>query len=315
MAYFMEDGSTTDWSETFSSLRLSKVVVPSVSNITELNLSNSQMRTEDITKVLTDEMLADQCRLMTAIMAEGWGRPSSKPMDTSKVAKTPMAKHVDVRHDDPDEEISAKVTEETMENNSKMWTALIPTKPNRTAATTEPKLNSNSTRGPTQDLLQDKTSTKSWHKTNTELALDKVQTETDEPDNDKEATGTDTVRKDVTSDEPDHNTPKADEGAFAATIREVDKPSNEPLTIMSGFEKPTTKPHIIDVEDDDNSEEETDELITTMGEFKIPPARPHIIDVEDADTSEEETDEPGQITTMPDEWFEVEDALQAPPRA
>jgi hypothetical protein len=32
---------------------LSKVVVPSVSNITELNLFNSQMRTEDVTKVLT----------------------------------------------------------------------------------------------------------------------------------------------------------------------------------------------------------------------------------------------------------------------
>jgi hypothetical protein len=67
MPYFMEDGSTPDWSENFSSLKLSKVVVPSVSNITELNLSNSQMQTEDITKVLTDKTLADQCRLMTAI--------------------------------------------------------------------------------------------------------------------------------------------------------------------------------------------------------------------------------------------------------
>jgi hypothetical protein len=75
-------------------LKLNKVVVPSVPNITELNLSNSQMRTEDITKVLTDKMLADQCRLMTAIMAKSWGRPSSKPMDTSKVAKTPSTKHV-----------------------------------------------------------------------------------------------------------------------------------------------------------------------------------------------------------------------------
>ena len=51
--YFIEDGSTPDWSENFSSLKLSKVVVPSASNITELNLSNSQMGTEDITKVLT----------------------------------------------------------------------------------------------------------------------------------------------------------------------------------------------------------------------------------------------------------------------
>jgi hypothetical protein len=35
MPYFKEDGSTPDWSENFSSLKLSKVVVPSVSNITE----------------------------------------------------------------------------------------------------------------------------------------------------------------------------------------------------------------------------------------------------------------------------------------
>ena len=95
-----------------------------------------------------------------------------------------------------------------------------------------------------------------------------------------------------------------DEGAFAATIREVDKHSNEPLTIMSGSKKPTNQPHIIDVEDDDNSEEETDELISTMGKFKIPPVRPHIIDVEDTDNSEEETDEPAQTTDRPDEWFE-----------
>jgi hypothetical protein len=127
MPYFIEDGSTPDWSENFSSLRLSKVVVPSVSNITELNMSNSQMWTEDTTKVFTDKMLADQCRLTIAMMAESWGRPNSKPMDTSKVAKTPMAKHVDDRHDNPDEDISAEVTEETVENNSKTWTALKPT--------------------------------------------------------------------------------------------------------------------------------------------------------------------------------------------
>ena len=53
MPYIIEDGSTPDWSENFYSLKLSKVVVPSVPNITELSLSNSQMRTEDITKVLT----------------------------------------------------------------------------------------------------------------------------------------------------------------------------------------------------------------------------------------------------------------------
>jgi hypothetical protein len=53
MPYFIEDGSTPDWSENFSSLKLSKVVVPSVSSIMEPNLSNSQMRKEDIIKVLT----------------------------------------------------------------------------------------------------------------------------------------------------------------------------------------------------------------------------------------------------------------------
>ena len=166
MPYFIEDGSTPDWSENFSSLKLSKVVVPSVSNTTELNLSNTQMRTEDVAKVLTDKILVDQYGLMTAMLAESWGRPSSEPTDTPKIARMPMA-----MHDDPDEDISAEVTEETVENNSKTWTALIA---NRSAATTEPTLNSNSTRGPKQDLLLDKTSIKSWQKTNKVLALDEV---------------------------------------------------------------------------------------------------------------------------------------------
>jgi hypothetical protein len=274
MPYLTEDSSTPDWSESFSSLKL--VVVPSVSNITELNLSSST----------------------TDMMEEKWGRPNNTPVDMSKVAKTPMA-----MRDDPDEDISAEGTEETMENTSKRWTALPTTKPNRNAATTEQTQNSNSTRGPEQDLLLDKTSIKSWHKTNTTLALDGVHTETDEPDTDKEATGT----------EPDDNTPKANEGAFAATIREVDKHSNEPLTIISGFKKPTNQPHIIDVEDDDKTEEETAE-ITTMGEFKIPPARPHIIDVE-SDNSEDETNEPAHTADIPDDWFERFDALPTTPGA
>ena len=50
---------------------------------------------------------------MTAILGEGWGRLSSKPMDMSKVAKKPMAKHGDDRNADPDEDTSAEVTEET----------------------------------------------------------------------------------------------------------------------------------------------------------------------------------------------------------
>ena len=52
-----------------------------------------------------------------------------------------------------------------------------------------------------------------------------------------------------------------------------------------------------------------------MGKFKIPPARPHIIDIEDADNSEEETDEPAQTADIPDEWFEQDDALPTTPRA
>jgi hypothetical protein len=100
-------------------------------------------------------------------------------MDMSKVARKPMAKHDDDGNDDPDEDTNAEVTEEAEEKISKAWTASRPTKPNRNEAATEIKLNSNSTRGPTQDLLQDKTSTKSWHKTNTELALDNDEEATD----------------------------------------------------------------------------------------------------------------------------------------
>ena len=120
------------------------------------------------------------------------------------------------------------MTEETGEIISKeVWTASRPTNPNRSTAATELKLNSNSTRGATQDLLQDKT--------NTDLAQDKNQTEIDKPDHDKEATGTDTVRKDVTPGDPDHDSPETDEGVVTTTIGEVDKPPNEQLTITSEF--------------------------------------------------------------------------------
>ena len=123
-----------------------------MSNITEPDLSNST----------------------TARMVERWGRLNNTPMDMPKVAKTPMA-----MHDDPDEDVGAEMTEETVENNSKIWTALTPTEPDCTAAATEPTQNSNSNGGPKKDLLLDKT--------NTALALNEVQTETDEPNKDKEA--------------------------------------------------------------------------------------------------------------------------------
>jgi hypothetical protein len=143
-------------------------------------------------------------------------------------------------------------------------------------AATKLKLNSNSTRGPTQNLLQDKTSTKSWYKkTNTDLEQDEDQTEIDEPNDDKEANENDTVWKDVISREPDHASPPADEGAVTTTIGEFDKPFDEPLTITSEFKEPPTKSHIIDVGDSDTSEEESDEP----------------------------DNEPAQVTTIPEEWF------------
>jgi hypothetical protein len=162
----------------------------------------------------------------------------------------PMAKYDDDRNDDPDEDTRAEVTEETEERNSKettnddidAWTASRPTKPNLSTAATKLKLNSNSTRGPTQDLLQDKTSTKSWHKkTNTDLAQEEDQTEIDEPNDDKEANENDTVWKDVTSGEPDHASPPADERAITTTTGEFDRPFNEPLTITREFKEPPTK--------------------------------------------------------------------------
>ena len=180
------------------------------------------------------------------------------------------------------EETEESNPKETVNEDIDAWTASRPTKPNLTTAATKLKLNSNSTRGPTQDLLQDKTSTKSWHKkTNTDLAQEEDQTEVDKPNDDKEATENDTARKDVISGDPDHDSPTADEGAATTNIGEVDIPSDELLTITSEFKKPPTRPHIIDVGDTDTSEEECDEP----------------------------DNEPAQVTTMPEEWFEVDDAL------
>ena len=70
-----------------------------------------------------DKVLNDQCRLMTGILGEGWGRLSNKSMDISKFAREPM-----VKQDDPDEDNSAEGTEENNENNSNVWAASRPTK-------------------------------------------------------------------------------------------------------------------------------------------------------------------------------------------
>jgi hypothetical protein len=185
--------------------------------------------------------------------------------------------------------------------------------------TTEPTQNRKSTGGLEQNLL--------LHKTNTALASNEVQTVTDEPNEDDEA-------------EPDTNTPEADERAIAATIKEVNRHSNGPFTIIGEVKNPTNQPHIIDAEEEDNPEEETDKIITTgkfkkstnqphvtneevednpveetdeitaMGKFKISPTRPHIIDVE-SDNSEDETDEPAHT---PEEWVVQDDALPTTPR-
>jgi hypothetical protein len=120
MPYPTEDESTPDWSENISSLKFIRLMVPSMSNITELNLSFST----------------------TTMMMERWGRPSNTPVGISKGHKMPMT-----MHDDPDEDISTEVNEETMGNPSKMWTVLTLTKPNRTKATTEPTQNRKSTGG------------------------------------------------------------------------------------------------------------------------------------------------------------------------
>ena len=86
----------------------------------------------------------------------------------------------------------------------------------------------------------------------------------------------------MTSDKPVHDSPKA----VTTTTWEVDNLSTEPLTIISVFKEPPTRPHIIDLEDEDTCEEETDELPTLESEFKKPPPRPYISDVEDAETSQ-----------------------------
>ena len=61
-----------------------------------------------------------------------------------------VVKHDDDQNADHDGYTSAEVTEGTMENNSKAWTASIPTKPDWNEAATELKLNSNIKMGPTQ---------------------------------------------------------------------------------------------------------------------------------------------------------------------
>ena len=71
------------------------------------------------------------------------------------------------------------------------------------------------------------------------MAQDEDQTEIDKPNDDKEATENDTARKDVISGVPDHDSPTADGGTVTTTFGEVDKPSDEPLTITSEIKKTT----------------------------------------------------------------------------
>ena len=239
---FKAEESTPDWSENFSNLKLIRMTVPSMSNITELNLSCST----------------------TTMTMEKWGRPTNMPMDISKGHELPMMMHVD-----PDEDNTTEVPEDTMD-------------------TMEPTQNRKSTGGLEHNPL--------LHKTNTALASHEVQTETDEPIEDDEA-------------DLDTNTPETDERALADTIKEVDRQSNGPSTIMGEVKNPTNKPRIIDVEEEENDpEEETDKIIT--GKFKKPTNQAHIIDLE-SDSSEDDTDESAHTS---EEWVEHDNALPTTPK-
>jgi hypothetical protein len=236
------DESTPDWNENFSSLMLIRMKVPSESDITELNLSCST----------------------TTMTTERWGRPTNMPRDMSKDHKLPMTVH-----DEPDEDSTTAVTEDTMD-------------------TMEPTQNRKSTGGLEQNPLP--------HKTNTALAPHEVQTETDEPIEDDEA-------------DLDINTPETDERDLTAAIKEVDRQSNGPSTIVDEVKNPTNQPRIIDVEEEENNpEEETDKIIT--GKFKKPTNKARIIDLE-SESSEDETDESAHTS---DEWVEHDDALPTTPK-
>jgi hypothetical protein len=237
------DESTPDWSENFSSLMLIKMKIPSVPDITDLNLSCST----------------------TTMTMERWRKPTNMPVDMYKGYEKPMT-----MYDDPGENNTTEVPEDTMD-------------------TMEPTQNRKSTGGLEHNLL--------LHKTNTALATHEVQTETDEPIGDNEA-------------DLDTNTPETDERALADTIKEVDRQSNGPSTIMGEVKNTTNQPRILDVEEEeDNPEEETDKIITT-GKFKKQTNRAQIIDLE-SDNSEDETDESAHT---PEEWVENDDALPTTPK-
>ena len=161
--------------------------------------------------------------------------------------------------------------------------------------------------GPTQDQPQDKTITESWHKTNTELVLDEVQTKSVSI-NSKKAADIDNKLKQVTSDKPAHGSPEVITGEL------YNIPTVCP-TITRELRKPLTRLHDIALQNKVTREKETDELDIVKGEFKKPPARPFIMDVEDKDTSEEDSAEPTCKITKTTECFEVDDALSSPGNA
>ena len=138
------------------------------------------------------------------------------------------------KQDGPDKDNGMEGTEGQKEDNSNVWTASRTNKLDKNEADTRSKLNSNCTLGPTQNQPEDKTNTKSWHKTNTEVALDEDQTEMNAPINNKKAADIDTGQKHVTSDKKAYDPPE-----FIA--RELNNIPTVRSTITRELRKPPTR--------------------------------------------------------------------------
>ena len=206
-----------------------------------------------------------------------------------------------------------------------VWKASKPTKPNPTAATTTPKLNSKKTstepgtrrptprlgiREPAQDLAQDNRH-KTWHKkTSTDLAQEADQTEKKPPDKateDEEDDENKAEWKDCQSDKPAAKSPTNDGGDVNTTKEEIDGPNNEPakMTPMHEEEVPdvTTDAEETIVDDtewkDDKSLTADGNAASTIGEFNSTGCS----SVNEA------------TVVVKEECFEVDDALSLPARA
>jgi hypothetical protein len=209
------------------------------------------------------EPIAKKAVTRTTLAMQAVEEPMAEPDDEredcsdedSNEVEKPAAEAAPTQQHEVTDKNGESSSEDHITEDIDVWKASKPTKPNPTAATTTPKLNSKKTstkpgtrrptprlgiRKPAQDLTQDNRH-KTWHKkTSTDLAQEADQTDkkpSNKANEDEEDDENKAEWKDRQSDKPAAKSPTNDGGDVNTSEEEIDEPNDEPAKMTPMHEE------------------------------------------------------------------------------